>query len=305
MTVEVFAPAKINLFLKVTGRRDDGYHLLQSLAVFPDIGDHLICAASDRLNLTVDGPMAGSLAGTGDNNLVLRAARALQAATGTSRGAAMTLTKMLPVASGIGGGSADAGATLRALCRLWDLQLDGERLDHLAASLGADVPVCQRSCPSLMSGIGDRLSPPPALPECVLVLVNPGVALWTPQVFAGLDRLQDAVRVPSRIDSFTDLVSWLRNSGNDLQQPAMAAAPPIAEVLAALAATGASYSAMSGSGATCFALCQTEAEAARVAAALNAPANWWVRVAKVSDDARHHEAREVVQTVPDFAGRET
>ena len=173
------APAKVNLFLHVIGRRPDGYHLLDSLVVFAGCGDCLTVRESDRLSLEVDGPFAAALTGEGDN-LVLRAARALAHATGNKPRGLLRLTKNLPVASGIGGGSADAAAALRLLARHWGAAPAG---DALALQLGADVPVCLAGRPARMQGIGEILRPAPALPAFGLVLVNPAVAVSTPLVF--------------------------------------------------------------------------------------------------------------------------
>ena len=172
------AHAKINLYLHVTGRRADGYHLLDSLAVFAEVHDVLEMAPSPTLSLNIGGPFGAGLAAERDN-LVLRAARGLAQATGTDRGAALRLTKTLPVASGIGGGSADAAAALRLLAEAWDVPVPAD----LPASLGADVPVCLASQPCRMEGVGERLTRTASLPPCGLVLVNPGVAVATPAVF--------------------------------------------------------------------------------------------------------------------------
>ena len=168
------APAKVNLYLHLTGRRDDGYHLLDSLVVFAGIGDTLSAAPAETLSLQVTGPFAAGLAGEPDN-LVLRAARALAAAAGVAAGAHLVLDKHLPVASGIGGGSADAAAALRLLCRLWRVTPQPAALARLAAGLGADVPVCLAGHAARMGGIGERLEPAPVLPACGIVLVNPGI----------------------------------------------------------------------------------------------------------------------------------
>ena len=176
------APAKVNLYLHVTGRRADGYHLLDSLVVFAGIGDVLEAAPSDTLSLHVEGRFAAGLADEPDN-LVLRAARALAAAAGVPARARLVLQKNLPVASGIGGGSADAAAALRLLSRLWDLRPAPSEMARLALALGADVPVCLAGRASRMSGIGEQLAAAPRLPICGIVLVNPGVAVATADVF--------------------------------------------------------------------------------------------------------------------------
>ncbi|WP_372619100.1 4-(cytidine 5'-diphospho)-2-C-methyl-D-erythritol kinase [Falsiroseomonas sp.] len=268
------APAKVNLYLRVTGRRDDGYHTLDSLAVFAGAHDRIAATAHGRLTLTVNGPEAAALAGEADN-LVLRAARALAAATGTRDGAALTLQKHLPVASGIGGGSADAAAALRTLDALWGTRLGAAGLRTIAAGLGADVPVCVESRPVRMQGIGDVLSAPPVLPSFGLLLANPRIALPTPAVFRARSGAFSApAEMPARLPDAAALAAWLRPLGNDLQAAAIALCPPAAEVLAAIGAQpGCLLARMSGSGATCFGIFPTEAAAELAAGAL--PAAWW------------------------------
>jgi 4-diphosphocytidyl-2-C-methyl-D-erythritol kinase len=269
--VSEFAAAKVNLYLRVTGRRGDGYHLLDSLAMFPPVGDDITAGAADQLALTLDGPEAPALA-TEPDNLVLRAARALSLATGYPGGAALRLTKRLPVASGIGGGSADAAAALRALARLWGVAAD---LPMLAAGLGADVPVCLASQPARMQGIGERLSPVPPLPRFGLLLVNPRVAVPTPSVFKAREGGFSApAPAPTALANARALADWLRPLGNDLEAAAIRVAPPIAGTLAMIgAAPGCLLARMSGSGATCFGLFADETEA--FAARDTLPAAWW------------------------------
>jgi len=263
-----FAPAKVNLYLHATGKRADGYHLLDSLAVFPAVGDVLAVAAAAALTLRIDGPFGAGLAAEADN-LVLRAARALL----PEGKAALRLTKNLPVASGIGGGSADAAAALLALARFWGVAAD---LPALALGLGADVPVCLASRPVRMQGIGEILAPAPRLPEFGMVLVNPGVAVPTPAVFkARRGDFTPAPELPAAWGSVADMVADLARCTNDLQAPAVGIAPVIAEVLDVLAALpGARLARMSGSGATCFAIFDTPAAAATAAEAVTRP-GWW------------------------------
>lgn len=273
------APAKINLFLHVTGRRGDGYHLLDSLAVFGPAADLLEAASAPALSLAVDGPFGTALAGEPDN-LVLRAARALaKAAAGdgapTQRGAALRLHKRLPVASGIGGGSADAAAALRLLDRLWGLDFGADRLAVLAAALGADVPVCVPSRAARMGGVGGDLSPAPVLPPCGMLLANPGAALATPAVFRARTGAFSAPAVLSeRWVDVSAMTRDLRALRNDLEAPAIALCPPVAETLAALRALpGCLLARMSGSGATCFAVFVDAAAARRASYLLPEP--WW------------------------------
>ncbi len=275
------APAKVNLYLRVTGRRAaDGYHLLDSLAVFGPAADALAAApAPAGLALAVTGPEAAALAAEPDN-LVLRAARALAAAAGLADpAAALTLEKRLPVASGIGGGSADAAAALRALDRLWGTGLGTRRLEAVAAGLGADVPVCVAGSPARMQGVGEILAPAPPLPRFALLLANPRLALPTPAVFRARAAAGAGFSAPTALPAggwpdAAALAADLRGLGNDLEAAAIGLCPPIAGVLAALAAQpGCLVARMSGSGATCFGLFATAVEADAAAAAL--PAGWW------------------------------
>jgi 4-diphosphocytidyl-2-C-methyl-D-erythritol kinase len=270
-----FAPAKVNLHLHVTGRRADGYHLLDSLVVFAGVGDHLTVSASDGLSLSVTGPFASDLQDEADN-LVLRAARAIAERAGIEATGALRLEKNLPVASGIGGGSADAAATLRLLCRFWGLE--PSTLGEVGGGLGADVPVCLLSRPALMSGIGETLSPAPPLPDVGILLVNPGIAVSTPAVFrARGGAFSDRAQLPQNgWRDAASLVECLRATHNDLEPPARLLAPVVGDVLDLLAAVPDCLLArMSGSGATCFGLFPTQA-AARDAARRIVRDGWWV-----------------------------
>ena len=259
------APAKLNLALHVTGRRADGYHLLDSLVGFAGLGDRVTVAPGRGLVLR--GPFAADLPAEG--NLCARAADLM----GLS--AAITLEKHLPVASGIGGGSADAAAVLRGLARGGAALPGPEAL----AKLGADVPVCLAGRPARMRGAGEVLDPLPDLPALPLVLVNPGVALATPAVFAALATRDNPglPPLPARFADAPALLDWLAATRNDLQEPARALAPAIGEVLDALAHAGAGLARMSGSGATCFGLFATAPAADAAATRLRAARpGWWV-----------------------------
>ena len=269
------APAKVNLFLHVTGRRPDGYHLLDSLAVFGPAADALNAEPDEALSLTLSGPFGASLTAEPDN-LVLRAARALAAETRHAAGAALHLEKQLPVASGIGGGSADAAAALRLLNRLWRTGLDQAALERIAAPLGADIPVCVASRSTRMQGVGEVISAAPAMPQCGLLLVNPGVPLATPTVFRARqgDFFSSPAVLPASWPDARAMADDLARLTNDLEAPALALCPVIAEVLAALRALpGCLLARMSGSGATCFGLFDMPGEAA-LAAGMMPPA-WW------------------------------
>jgi 4-diphosphocytidyl-2-C-methyl-D-erythritol kinase len=266
------APAKVNLCLHVTGRRADGYHLLDSMVVFAGSGDRITAASAPGLSLAIEGPESGGLS-SGPDNLVLRAARSMGVA------AALTLWKALPVASGIGGGSADAAATLRVLARL-----SGKALPDAATvlALGADVPVCLAGRPVWMRGVGEDLQPLPPLPPLWLVLVNPRVPVATQQVFAALT-CRENPPVPelpkAALASAADLAGWLSgHTRNDLARPADQIAPVLTQVQAALSEVPDCLLArMSGSGGTHFGLFATET-AAEVAARSLARVNsgWWV-----------------------------
>lgn len=286
------AHAKVNLFLHVTGRRDDGYHLLDSLAVFAGVADRLTVVPDARLRLSLSGPFALHLqADPGDgpvppeaDNLVLRAARRLVAAASGDRhedlpGAHLTLEKQLPVASGIGGGSADAAAALRLLRRFWSLDgMGDERLHALASGLGADVPVCLAQRPARMQGIGEVLREAPALPEVGLVLINCGEAVATPAVF----RIRAPGFSPQAVlpDGWPDAASLAADLGrlsNDLEAAACLICPTIETVLSALRGLpGCLFARLSGSGATCFGLFETPQAASQAVRDSRLPARWWV-----------------------------
>jgi 4-diphosphocytidyl-2-C-methyl-D-erythritol kinase len=289
-----FAPAKINLTLRVTGRRADGYHELESLVVFARPRDRLRLMPGEKLSLVVDGPTAGN-AGSVADNLVLKAARALGDNIPALKAGRFDLRKCLPVAAGIGGGSSDAAAALRLLARLNGLALDDPRLHRAARATGADVPVCLDPRPRLMRGIGEILSPPLFLPPLAGVLVNPGVAVPTGPIFAALAKSREEADVaattddpasvlvapataPDKAPSVDALIEALGRSRNDLESPAIGLQPVIADVLSALRdLPGCRLARMSGSGATCFGLFDRSdaPAAARRLKALHP--RWWVR----------------------------
>ncbi|HLO78892.1 MAG TPA: 4-(cytidine 5'-diphospho)-2-C-methyl-D-erythritol kinase [Magnetospirillum sp.] len=280
-TITVQAPAKVNLYLHVTGRRADGYHLLDSLVAFAGVGDTLEIAPADTLTLSVVGPTASALAAD-DDNIVLKAARALATRSGVACGARMVLTKRLPVAAGIGGGSADAAAALRGLSRLWGLTLPEAEMRALGLDLGADVPVCLAGRPMLMTGAGEGLAPAPALPPAWMVLVNPRRPLSTPAVFkARTGEFGAALPLTDTPADAPALAAALARRRNDLTQPAITLEPAVAETLALIAAQpGCLLARMSGSGATCFGLFATEPEANAAAASLtSAQPAWWTAAA--------------------------
>ena len=285
------ASAKINLFLHVGDKRDDGFHPLQSLAVFTQLGDVLALEAAPELSLTVEGPFARGLEGESDN-LVLRAAKVLQ--ENTLAGAKLTLTKNLPVASGIGGGSADAAAALRGLRQLWNLKSEDAALRDIATALGSDIPVCLESAPAFMEGRGEILRRAEAMPRVPLLLVNPGVAVPTREVFAGLtERSGVKMALPhGRFGDTADLLRFLDTTRNDLEIPARTLQPVIGEVLKAIAALpGALLARMSGSGATCFGIFADDDCCRRAADILKEAApGWWIAPTFVPETGIEHEA---------------
>jgi 4-diphosphocytidyl-2-C-methyl-D-erythritol kinase len=284
------APAKINLTLRVVGRRADGYHDIESLVVFAGVGDTLTFAPARVLALAVDGPTAAA-SGAVDDNLVLKAARALAERVDGLKLGRFALSKRLPVAAGVGGGSADAAAALRLLARANRIVPGDPRLMAAAAATGADVPVCLDPRPRMMRGVGDILSGPLALPKLPAVLVNPRVAVPTRDVFAALRGHLDARKESASGADFaararwktSELIDALAKERNDLEAPAIALAPAIAQVLADLRALKACRLArMSGSGATCFGLFATAPAAAAAARALRAGhPDWWVRATRL------------------------
>lgn len=276
------ARAKVNLSLRVLGRRDDGYHELDGLIAFAGVGDRIHVEVAESLVLDIDGPFADSLCGE-DGNLVLRAARGLAAHAGIAPAARIRLDKQLPVAAGLGGGSADAAATLQALCTLWGLAPTRDDLYALALELGADVPICLFGKAAYVSGIGERIGPAPHLPASWLVLANPGVALSTRAVFKARPGGpgHPAHRWGSAPSDAVELARRLALDGNDLEGPARTLTPEVDAVLAALAGTdGYLLTRMSGSGATCFALYADAASAEAATARIKAAhPEWWVRAA--------------------------
>ncbi|WP_425439729.1 4-(cytidine 5'-diphospho)-2-C-methyl-D-erythritol kinase [Planktotalea arctica] len=264
--VSRLARAKINLTLHVTGQRRDGYHLLDSLVCFAGVGDQITAQSADHLSLSVEGPLASGVP-TDERNLVWKAAELF----GHDSGAHISLTKNLPNAAGIGGGSADAAASLLALAELWDVPLPENVLD-----LGADVPVCLAPMALRMHGIGEKLSLVPALPPLWAVLVNPGVALETPPVFNALTVKENPEMecVPD-LQSAAEFAGWCALQRNDLQAPAIGLVPVIQDVLNALAPS--LLARMSGSGATCFGLCASAEDAEILANFIRANhPDWWV-----------------------------
>ena len=281
------APAKINLALHVTGQRGDGYHAIETIAVFADIGDRIAAAPAAADSLTITGPEAAALAGEdADKNLVVRARdmlRRILAESGRSAPpVALTLEKHLPAGAGLGGGSADAAAALRALTSLWDCADLADTIGKRAAALGADVPMCLRSTPLVARGVGEILSPLSALPAFPVVLVNPRVHVATPGVFAALRAREnpplphDTVAPARTVGDWADFLA--ASTRNDLQAAATSLAPQIGDCLAALGETDALLARMSGSGATCFGIYETADHAGHAASRLlRRHSEWWIK----------------------------
>jgi 4-diphosphocytidyl-2-C-methyl-D-erythritol kinase len=272
------ARAKINLTLRVLGRREDGYHELESLVAFADLADRLELEPGEGATLQIEGPFADACGPAGDN-LVLKAVTALRNRKGRLRAGHFILDKNLPVAAGIGGGSADAAAALRLLARVNGMAADDPRLASAALAVGADVPVCLASKPCIMRGVGELLSDPYGLPPLPAVLVNPGVALSTRDVFAKFLGASGGKNHLTNVPlTFDGMIGFLDERGNDLTQAAIACAPVIIDVLMVLRALPAvQLVRMSGSGPTCFALFRSAGEAEAAARRLKVERKeWWV-----------------------------
>lgn len=285
--LRVDAPAKINLALHVTGQRADGYHTLETIAVFADIGDRITAEPADQDSFEIEGPEAAALAAEDPGqNLVIRArdlVRSVLAKTGLEASpVALTLEKHLPAGSGIGGGSADAAATLRALTSLWNRDGISENLERQASTLGADVPMCLHSEPLVAGGIGEAIVPVANMPALAMVLVNPRRHVSTPAVFS---KLADKHNPPlpregiAALRDVRDWAAWLKaETRNDLQVPSVSLTPEIDGCLAALAETHTLFSRMSGSGATCFGLYDNAAQAEAAATQLlHRHPDWWIK----------------------------
>jgi 4-diphosphocytidyl-2-C-methyl-D-erythritol kinase len=275
------APAKINLALHVVGRRPDGYHLLESLSVFTAFGDQVAVAPAPQNAFTLTGPFAGQ-APSGRENLAVRAREALRDVAGyeNTPPVLIFLEKNIPAMAGLGGGSSDAAAVLRALTRLWKLDLDGAGLCRIGASLGADVPMCVRGRPLIARGIGEQIEECAEFPVLRMVLVNPRVPVSTLAVFGAL-KSRDNAPLPPLPKKASDavLIEWLQATRNDLSEPAAGLAPVIEHVLAALRASGSSFARMSGSGATCFGLFPSAATAERAATIISKQQPDWFVIA--------------------------
>lgn len=275
------APAKINLDLHITARLDSGYHILDSLVAFADISDEIQLSPAVDFSFEIDGPFAAPLQSNSAENLVVKAAQELAKHTGQALNFHLKLIKNLPVSAGIGGGSSDAAAVIRALMKLWELKAkDIPTLQEMLLELGADVPACFYGAPVHMSGIGEILEPAPALPETHIILVNPLIPCPTAGVFRGLKGPSSEAPPPlPEFESFDHFIECLSRRRNDLQDAAMTIVPQISEILRALLdSRGCALARMSGSGATCFGLFKSAEDAAQAAHTLqNKTPAFWIR----------------------------
>lgn len=277
-TFRLQAPAKINLFLHITGKREDGYHLLQSVMVFVDVGDELEFSPHDTLFLDVEGPFAGDMPEPNDN-LVYKAAQMLAAEYKTHIRGTVKLTKKLPVASGIAGGSSDTAAALKGFVKLWGLPDERDRVHKIAQRLGADVPACMIAKPVWAEGIGEKLMPLPDMPQLHFVLANPMVPTPTPEVFGRFrNKFSPQIQFSGRRKSAQEWIADIKLYRNDLTDAALEVTPEIKAVLQALQGTQNCHAArLSGSGATCFGVYDSaEAAIAAVSQLKQQYPRWWV-----------------------------
>ena len=281
-SVTVDAPAKVNLYLHVVGRRADGYHLLDTLMVFMELADQVTVSPADSLILEADGPFAGHLPQNIDDNLVIRAAHSLAAAAGVQSGAHIKLTKNLPVSAGLGSGSSDAAATFKALAQLWQVPEGSVDLAEIGLMLGADIPGCIHARSAFIGGVGEQIEDTPPLPAADILLINPGVQLATKSVFGarqgGFSPEAKFTKAPADVRA---LAALLEDRENDLTDAAMRLSPVVRDVLDAIEGEpGCRLARMSGSGATCFGLFDDRETAERAAEELHR-ADWWCAVTRI------------------------
>lgn len=282
------APAKVNLYLHITGKREDGYHLVDSLVSFTDFGDQVTVSEADELTLTASGHYADGMP-MDDSNLVLRMARSLQEEAGITKGAKIHIDKEIPVSAGVGGGSTDAAAAANALVKLWGVDIPLQRLCEIGFKLGVDMPVCLNRKTVFVDGLGEQMTAAEPIPENGLLLVNPRVTLSTPSVFArrkgGFSPTDDFIG--TRAKDAKHLAKLLADRENDLTDPASALVPVVREVIREIGnLDGCLLSRMSGSGATCWGLFETEAAAAAAMEQLKSrQPDWWMRVSHLTSDA--------------------
>ncbi len=295
-TLKISAPAKINLFLHVTGRLPNGYHTLDSLVVFTDMGDEVHIEPADNFSFKITGPYARQLQVKetehyiDHDNLVVKACRKLAQITNKPTNLRIKLIKNLPVASGIGGGSSDAAACLWGLCMFWDIPKDAPFLPPLMVSLGADVPVCFRAQTALMRGIGDRLEPAPDLPETPILLINPNIEVSTPEIFLRYNQAyKHETTLPNSFPTIDHLCDSMKRHENDLSTAAQQIQPVITNVLQNISLQeNCRLSRMSGSGATCFGLFQTHEDADIAAKNISVDnPDWWIKTGTINTLIRY------------------
>lgn len=272
------APAKVNLYLHVTGKREDGYHLLESMMCFADICDEVTVTPSDKITITADGEFA-SLVPTDSSNIAYKAAEKLQPFCG-NKGADIHITKNLPVGAGIGGGSADAAAVLHLLNEIWEVKLSDNRLAEIGLSLGADVPICLNRKAALVSGIGENICNIATMPEIYIVLVNPKQHVATPQIFKmGFEKFTNYGVNDNFPKEASSVLEYLARQHNDLMPNAVKILPVIGDILAIIKNTsGCVFSRMSGSGATCFGIFENRHDSQNASDLIKKlHPNWWVK----------------------------
>jgi 4-diphosphocytidyl-2-C-methyl-D-erythritol kinase len=281
--MKIPAPAKLNLFLHICGRRADGFHLLDSLYVFTEFGDHVSLRPATNFDLQLSGEFSNAVA-SGEENIALKAARKLARYANYDSGVSMHLEKNIPVGAGLGGGSADAGAALRGVRDLWNCPVSDSELQELALSLGSDIPACVMSRACQVRGVGEWLIPVFITPEVWVLLVNPRIELLTAQVYRNYTgAFRKEISLPERINSFDELIALLTPVTNDLQEPAISMVPDIAKVITAIESTeGCRISRMSGSGATCFGLYESKDALMTAAREVEeAHPKWWCKATKL------------------------
>lgn len=292
----IFAPAKINLYLHVTGRLDNGYHTLDSLIAFADIGDQIIIEPATDFKLSIDGPYAGAFnakerdASPHSSNLLVQAVWSIAQAAQKVPNVHISLTKNLPLASGLGGGSADAAAAIWGLLEWWEISNQASYLPGLMARLGADIPVCLHCRPTRVRGIGDVLDPVPLLDEIPVILINPGKPCPTAEVFMHYAHdFKEPIPLPDDLEDFSTLVEFLRFQDNDLSRSACEIVPEIKSIIEALQGQdGCALARLSGAGATCFGLFKSEKDAQKAAREISANnPDWWVRTGFLNRPERY------------------
>lgn len=296
----IFSPAKINLYLHVTGRRDDGYHTLDSLVVFADIGDDITIEPAQGFSFHINGPYADSFdakakdASPNSSNLIVRAVWELSRRLKKNTNFKVTLTKNLPIASGIGGGSSNAAAMLWGLLDYWNITNHPEGFEELMINLGADVPACFHCAPCQMSGIGEILEPAPSMDEIPVLLINPNEPCPTDKIFKRFakfhsDDFKAKMEIPGTLETYNDLILFLQNKSNALQQSATEYCPTIIDVLETLdAQDGCGFSRLSGSGATCFGLFENFEDTKKAARNIvDTHPDWWVQYGHINRPQRY------------------